>query len=119
MVKDYEAVSGDLPREGSMRLYPEEAVERLEAARTLRDQGGLSSLEAALQALASGQLEPNDVQPLAQVSDADRTLLELREEVRSLTRAVGTLIEQNRVLHEQMKALEPARSPKRWWQIWR
>lgn len=108
MASDYEAVHGELPRnDQGHRFYPAIALERLEAARRLRDGGGVQSLEVALHALKQGVSAPPSVAP-----EED----ELLEAVRSLTRAVGRLEAEISELKAQQKALEP---PAKWWQFWK
>ncbi len=61
----YEAVHGLLPWEGDEagggRLWPGEAVERVQAARALVAEGRAKSLESALHALARGAPPPSGV----------------------------------------------------------
>ena len=111
----YERVHGELPRTArGDRYFPEVVLERLSAARVLRDRGDLANLEAALRSLQDG-----DAPVIAQLDDKDQLLLELVEEVRSLKRAVEQLTEQNNVLHAQLAPPPRERSGKRWWQFWR
>ena len=129
MAKDYEQVFGDLPRNPrGDRLYPQEALERVQAARVLRDRGDLVSLEAALRALSSGEASPVDV-PLHLPTEATGAALTLiLDELRGLRTAVERLEQQNAALSENMKALEPVRSGERtllerlvarWVALWR
>lgn len=108
MAADYETVHGDLPRnDQGHRLFPAQALERLDQARRLRDAGGVQSLEVALHALNQGVSAPPAVS-----NEED----ELLEAVRSLTRAVGRLEAEISELKAQQKALEP---PAKWWQFWK
>jgi hypothetical protein len=97
----YERVHGELgrdPRHG--RMWPQEAVERLERARGMVRAGQAVSVEAALNSLTPGEPGANDPEPpaLARAPDAhdqDRVLGAVVGELRSLRSAID---EQNRLL---------------------
>lgn len=125
MVATYEEVFEALPRtDAGARYYTDEVLERLETALVLRDQGA-ASLEVALQAVAQGA-ERVGAQALAQVGErvsaSDEMILELVQEVRALTQALGEVSGQLRVQNELNKNLEaerPGGRAPRWWQFWR
>lgn len=108
--KAYETVYGELHR-GSRgeRLWPAEALERLDAARQLLRGGQAVSLEAALALLARGDAEVSSV--LAEPTPEPMMLV--LEELRALRQEVQDL-------KAQLQALPPPAEPRRpWWQVWR
>jgi hypothetical protein len=98
----YERVYGELardPRHG--RVWPQEAVERLERARGMVRAGQAVSVEAALNSLAFGEPGADDPEPTAlarapEEQDRDHALGAVVGELRALRWAVE---EQNRRLH--------------------
>lgn len=125
MIATYEEVFEPLERNNAgARYYTDEVLVRLETAQLLRDQGA-ASLEVALVAVAQGA-ERVGAQALAQVGErvsaSDEVILELVQEVRALTQALGEVSGQLRVQNELNKNLEAARPggrAPRWWQFWR
>ena len=123
----YERVYGQLgrdPRQG--RVWPQEAVERLERARAMIRAGQAVSIEAALNSLTFGEPGADVVEPpaLAQApeeQDRDRALGAVVGELRALRLAVE---EQNHRLHaleeenRQLRASLPPASGQvpSWWE---
>ncbi len=91
----YEAVHGPLPWEGDEagggRLWPGEAVERVQAARALVGEGRAKSLESALRALAGGAPPPSGV--LARPDEALELVEALRGELEAVRRGLAELPE--------------------------
>jgi DNA-binding transcriptional MerR regulator len=89
----YEAVHGGLPWEGNEsgggRLWPSEAVERVEAARALVAEGRAKSLESALRALAGGAPPPSGV--LSRPHEALELVEALRSELEAMRRGLAEL----------------------------
>jgi hypothetical protein len=124
----YERVHGELgrdPRHG--RLWPQEAVERLERARGMVRDGQAVSVEAALTSLTFGEPRADDPEPPAlarapEEQDRDRALGAVVSELRALRWAVE---EQNQRLHaleEENRQLRASLPPPRggqtppWWE---
>ncbi len=106
--KDYESVYGELPRDRQGRMYPLEAVERLEAARGLVMAGRYRSIRDALAGLQAG------VQPLqVALEKRDEVLPAILAELKRLGDAVERLEAENRQLREQLAL--PAPKKRRWW----
>ncbi len=91
----YEAVHGPLLWEGDEagggRLWPGEAVERVQAARALVAEGRAKSLESALRALAGGAPPPSGV--LARPDQALELVEALRDELEAVRRGLAELPE--------------------------
>jgi hypothetical protein len=91
----YEAVHGPLLWEGNEagggRLWPGEAVERVQAARALVAEGRAKSLESALRALAGGAPPPSGV--LARPDEALELVEALRGELEAVRRGLAELPE--------------------------
>lgn len=98
----YEKVHGELPRKGTgaedkrARLWPQEAVERLQAARDLVDRERYRTISEALKALQSGAVdEPIDLEPGHRHAGADiatqQALQRLLEEMQALRAEVAEL----------------------------
>ncbi len=91
----YEAVHGPLPWEGDEagggRLWPGEAVERVQAARGLVAEGRAKSLESALRALAGGAPPPSGM--LARSDEAGELVEALRSELEAVRRGLAEIPE--------------------------
>lgn len=111
----WEGVVGPLPRDPrGGRLWPKEALARLQAAREAHLREGLP-LEEALARVqgdfpAAGLALPSEGEALALL----RALAERLERVEGELRA---LREENARLREALKALEPPRR-RPWWRFW-
>jgi hypothetical protein len=115
---DYERVHGPLPRDERGRVWPKEAVERLESARAAVLEGSAVSVEQALRASVSGavvtqRLDHSSALPHGRserLADAVEQLLEeLRPAVEVIRRRVEALEEANAESHEPVtvsRALE-------------
>jgi DNA-binding transcriptional MerR regulator len=108
----YEAVHGPLPWEGDEagggRLWPAEAVERVQDARALVAEGRAKSLESALRALAGGAPPPIGV--LSRPDEATALIEALREELRADREDRQALREEVAALREELassRALPP------------
>lgn len=116
----YERVHGVLGRDPRLgRVWPQEAVERLERARKIVRTGRAMSVETALALLASGEVDPNYSQQRPtlgeshSVSSQDQVLEGLMGELRALRQAVE---EQNRhlyVLEQENRQFRAALLPSR------
>lgn len=99
----YEAVHGPLPWEGDEagggRLWPGEAVERVQAARALVAEGRAKSLESALRALAGGAPPPSGV--LSRPDEAAELVEALRAELEAVRRGLAEIP----ALREEVAAL--------------
>jgi hypothetical protein len=114
----YEAVYGPLPKQPSehgdgTRLWPAQAVERLEAGRALVAEGRAKSLEQALYALHDGSTAPPEIKERRDSAEAllaaVERLQERLDEIPALRQEVAQLREE---LHEP-RALPPT-SPSPW-----
>lgn len=141
----YEGLYGSLPRDSSdSRIWPTEAVERLEGARALVSQGRAKSIQDALQAVetgdrtASGGLAPRppQVEALAalvrEMQAMRRELAELRSESATMRRQLDApqdtsgsepeLARMNAYLLgelERRRLEDEAKKERRaWWQFW-
>lgn len=89
----YEAVHGPLPWEGDEagggRLWPAEAVERVEAARALVAEGRAKSLVSALRALAGGAPPPSGV--LSRPDGVGELVEALRDELGAVRRGLDEI----------------------------
>lgn len=114
----YEAVHGPLPWEGDEagggRLWPAEAVERVQDARALVAEGRAKSLESALRALAGGAPPPSGV--LSRPDEATALIEALREELRADREDRQALREEVAALRSELaesRALPPAANAER------
>jgi hypothetical protein len=106
----YERVYGELPRDDRGRLWPEEAVARLQAARAAVRTGRAASTEAALRAGDDGEVVvvdrryPAPSKAADDRADALEKLLEelrlLRGAVEGMSRRLATMEIENRNLRE-------------------
>ncbi len=99
----YADTYGDLPRdEVDNRLWPVEAVERLEVARSLVAQGRAKTIKEAFQHLDAGvELET----PLAPVGAPQGALGVLMGELKAIREELAALREDNAVLRSKVEAL--------------
>jgi hypothetical protein len=114
----YERVYGELRRDPRLgRMWPQEAVERLERARNMVNTGQAVSVESALNALASDDPSADDpraqalARPRSAAEQEDRGLKAVVGELRALRQAIE---EQNRRLHaleEENRQLRVALPP--------
>jgi hypothetical protein len=103
----YEKVHEPLPRRGTgdkskrARLWPSEAVERLQDARALVEQGRCKTILEALQALQTGVVTTLEIEPVNRQQGLDvatqktlemliREISALRDEVAELRKDAGT-----------------------------
>ncbi len=104
----YERVHGELPRDERGRLWPEEAVVRLEEARIAVREGRATSVEAALR---GAFVEPPPGQALTQEHDPQEALLRelraIREAIETQSQRIAALEEENRALRNRLEAPEP------------
>ncbi len=124
----YERVHGELgrdPRHG--RLWPQEAVERLERARGMVRDGQAVSVEAALTSLTFGEPGADDPEPPAlarapEEQDRDRALGAVVSELRALRWAVEELNQRLHALEEENRQLRASLPSPRggqvppWWE---
>lgn len=105
----YERVHGPLPRDQRQgRLYPEEAVQRLEHARDDVQAGRYSNIESALR----GVVAVEGVEVQAERYEATRRNLEaLTEEIRLLRGAVEAQTRRLEALEQENRALRAPQRP--------
>jgi hypothetical protein len=100
MAHSYERSHEQLPRnERGDRLWPTEALERLQAAKALRESGKAVSLEAGLEMLATGAEEPSTVLKRSSAPEPWELVV---AELRALRGAVERLEAENRAIREQI-----------------
>ena len=116
----YERVFDDLTPDKGGRLFSGQVLDRLTAAKAMQESGQAVSLEQALLMLREGveapapvKMESSEVLDLSEEARGTLAAI-LRDELRAIIReevaaAVERLEEQNRVLHEEIMALEPAK----------
>ena len=98
----YAEAYSELPRDGANnRLWPTEAVERLEAARALVQAGQARSIKEALKAVERGVEAPVGVLEGASTGMAIGVLV---NELRALRQEVGELRRQNGALQKALEA---------------
>jgi hypothetical protein len=117
----YERVYGELPRDDRGRLWPEEAVARLQAARAAAGEGRAASVEAALRAGDGGGVVVVDRRYPAPSKAADvradalEKLLEelrvLRGAVEGMSRRLATMEIENRKLREAVSVSRELEAP--------
>lgn len=105
LARIYETVLGELPRDAAGgRLYPEEAVQLLRAARTRVEAGRAKSVS---EALASPELETEEALHLPPEVDQGAVMVEVLRELRLLRSEVAELRQEG-----QQRALEqPVEQP--------
>jgi DNA-binding transcriptional MerR regulator len=108
--RSYEDVWGVLPKDyRRSRLYPAEAVTRLERAKGLVDSGKVNSFRQALESLKSGRKptgEPVERLEDPRISDALRII---HEEILALRAEVAEVRRQNRELKNRLVPDAPKR----------
>jgi hypothetical protein len=135
----YEEVHGELPRDEATnsRLWPDEAVDRLEAARFLVSSGRSRTVKEALVTIETSNLDLSEIVPqgLAQPLSQDELLNQFAEVVRQAVEdATREQARELRMLHEHIRDLEakldkaltalpeqsqPTEPPSRpWWRLW-
>lgn len=106
----YERVHGSLPRDQRQgRLYPEEAVQRLEHARDDVRAGRYSNIESALRGVVA--VEGVEVQTESHEA-TQRNLEALTEEIRLLRGAVEAQTRRLEALEEENRALRAPQRPR-------
>lgn len=109
----WEGVVGPLPRDPrGGRLWPKEALARLQAAREAHLREGLP-LEEALARVQGGF----PALPLPSEGEALALLRALAERLERVEGELRALREENARLREALKALEPPRR-RPWWRFW-
>jgi hypothetical protein len=113
----YERVYGELPRDDRGRLWPEEAVARLQAARAAVGEGRAVSTEAALRAGGDSE-EVVVIEPSRAADDRADALEKLLEELRLLrgavegmSRRLATMEIENRELREAVSGSRELEAP--------
>jgi hypothetical protein len=104
LARAYERVYGELPTVNQTRIYPDEALKRIQAAREVLQQGKAASFERALEMLSRSTADPEDL--LAQPNMPEPVELVLNE-LRAIHARLDGIEEENRALREQLKALTP------------
>ncbi len=109
----YEAVFGEMPKsERDGRLYPPEAIDRLEAALAMFRANKSTSVEAALEGMAKGEDIPSEVLAKAKEPEPLELLLEelkrLREIVETQNELLKIQAERMATIEAQLRALPPA-----------
>jgi hypothetical protein len=119
----YERVYGELPRDDRGRLWPEEALARLQAARAAVGEGRAASTEAALRAGDDGEVVVVDLDrrypaPSKAADDRADALEKLLEELRLLrgavegmSRRLATMEIENRKLREAVSVSRELEAP--------
>ncbi len=101
----YEGIFGELPWEGDAegggRLWPSDAVERLQAGRALVAEGRAKSLDSALRALAGGATPPETLARPDTAEEALRLLGSLGGDLR----AIRERLEEIPLLRREVEAL--------------
>jgi DNA-binding transcriptional MerR regulator len=106
MARSYERSYEQLPRnERGDRLWPADAIDRLQAAKALRERGHASSLEAGLEMLATGGEEPGEVLEWATAPKPWEVVV---VQLQALREAMGRLEVENRIIKDQLRALPGA-----------
>lgn len=97
----YERVYGDLPRDARRgRLWPQDALYRLERARMLVQEGSAPSVEAALRFEETG--DDAGLYPLPRKA-GDANLAALLEELRAINTRLAAIENENRQLREAIE----------------
>lgn len=127
----YERVFGRLEPGEHGRLYPEEVLERLSAAKVMQEQGRAVSLEQALLMLREGTEPPEAARVAALTLDRPQEApgelaAILREEIRAAVRAeLASEVAELRRLNDYLmgelerRQLADSKPRRRWWQWWR
>ena len=115
----YEAVFGPLPRDSRGRTYPDDAAKRMIAARQLHDQGKASSLQHALEVLATAEATGADPEAAALAPGHGEGREVASELLRELTRLREAVEAQGRELEalraELRQALPSPKDTRPWW----
>ncbi len=116
----YAEVFSEVPQHAGQRVFTEEIVEHLAVAQALQQGGKAPSIRAGLEMVRDGA--PTDALERQEGPTFEAAVLERLER---LTAAVERLTEENRVLHAQLRALEPPKEPSEgqpkrrpWWRWW-
>ncbi len=129
MARAYERVYGQLPTDGRQaRLYSDEVLKSLEAARKLVDKGRVPSFEKALEMMAAENATIDELlvvhTPTQQSLDLLRQELRLmiRQEVTAVLEAqhnehIQELEKRNRYLEAELKRRDEG-PPRRGWWLW-
>lgn len=111
----YERVFGELPRDERGRVWPEDAIERLDNARAVVREGRAPSVEAAMRNIEAPSAPIVPEEAITQELAPEllmRELRALREAIEVIGRSVEELAEENRRLRAVLEApSEPQESP--------
>jgi DNA-binding transcriptional MerR regulator len=115
----YSARYGDMPRdEGANRLWPTEAVARLEVARGLVNSGRARSIDEALEAVERGLEAPTEAVAISSTPPLSVSIAEVLKPMMDLLEAQESDI---RAMRQELafirEQLAPARRP--WWNFWK